>query len=84
MRPSSRAFGSAHANAWVYADNALRVGEQGIDVNLGDFRMIGDDLAQLHQHIDDAIDVRRRPIAVTFQQSGDAGTLDLRSRERCV
>ena len=76
--------GGAHADAAVDRDHALRVAQQRIDVDLGDLGVVGDDLAQLHEHVDDAVDVGRRPIAVALEQGGNAGALDLRARQRRV
>ena len=46
--------------------------------------MVGDDAAELNQHVNDAVDVGGRAAAVAFQQCGHARALDLRARQRGV
>src|SRR6185503_5137289 len=58
-------------------DDAVGVAQQRVNVDLGDLGVLGDDAAKLHQHIDNAVYVRRRTVAITFEQRGDARALDL-------
>ena len=51
----------------IEGDDAGRVGEQGIDVQLTDLRVIGGELAEADQYFDDSLDIRRWPAAISLQ-----------------
>src|SRR5674476_1334171 len=72
-----RNIAGTHANPAIHGDHAPRVAKQRIDVDFGDFAMVGNDLTQLHMHADDTVDVGRRPVAIALEQSGNARAIDL-------
>ena len=52
----------------IEGDDAGGVREQWVDVELADLRVIGGELAEADQHLDDSLDVRRRFAAISLQQ----------------
>jgi hypothetical protein len=54
-------------NARIERDNARRVGEQRIDIDLGDTSVVGDQLANAHEAIGNRVQVRRWSIPVAFE-----------------
>ena len=64
-----RPRGRPHADARVDRDHAGGVAQQRVDVELGDLGAVSDDAAELHQHVDDAVDVGGRAAAITFSSA---------------
>jgi len=52
---------ATYADAAVDRDHAIRVTEQRVDVDLDDFGMIGRDLAQRNEHVDDPMATISQP-----------------------
>ena len=76
--------GRVHADAGVDRDHAGGIAEQRVDVDLADLGVVATIRLNCIKHIDDAVDVGGRAVAVTFEQLGDARALDLRARKRGI
>ena len=70
--PRSFAVRLAHDDAGIERDHALGVGQQRIDVELGDLAHVGDELRQPHQGVAHGAARGRRPVAIAAQQAVDA------------
>ena len=64
-----RAWGLSRGDAQsgIEGDDAHRVREQRVDVQLSDLRVIGGELAEADQHIDHRLDLRGRLAAISLQ-----------------
>jgi hypothetical protein len=65
--PRSRQGGRRDADPGVERDDAALVRDQRIDVELGDLRNVDRDLRHFHERRGDALDVRGRARAKTFE-----------------
>jgi hypothetical protein len=64
----TRTLNGRDAQAGIEGDDAMRVGEQRVDVELTDLGAIGGELAKPDQHFDDSLDFRRWLAAVPLQE----------------
>src|SRR6516165_4940389 len=72
------------AQPGIEGDDAGRVREQGVDVQLTDLLVIGGELAEADQYFDDSLDLRRWLAAISLQQSPNSGACHHSARQQHV
>ena len=70
---SPRHGGALDPDPGVETDRAELVGEERVDIELGDFGNIRNQLREPDQNIGDGLDLHRRLVAIAVHQARDAG-----------
>jgi hypothetical protein len=81
---AARRLDGSHRDPGIDGDEAVLVGQNGVEIELAQLGQIGRELRQLDQQERDGVDVRGRDVAVGLEHARHAGAPDQLARERKI